>query len=204
MQKIFVSFICISILGIMACDKKAELVVENSQSTTTSNESNTPTETTAMTSQVPTNTTENIATITSTPSTGLSTDNPSDIATDLKTMWQVTEQSKINANQTMLILKDALDNKDNMGVQQALENANHAILELNRQYDSIMLKSSEVTNARERIKQHNLIQLEMGKAITAPVPNQAAFNALVEKYAHMQKMIELDMKTLQIKAVMQK
>ena len=200
MQKIFMGVICISMLGLTACDKKAEPVVENSQLTTTSNEPNTATKIASITPKVQTSTTENLETTISTPSTGLSRDHAQDIADDLKAMWAATSQAKLDADQSMMSLKTALDKNNQMLLKQALEETNQSILKLNRQYDAVTLKSSEVTAARERLKEHNVMQYELGKMITAPVPDQTAFNAHLEKYSQMKKMIDLEMQTLTQKA----
>lgn len=130
----------------------------------------------------------------------LSRDNAQDIAADLKAMWAATSQAKADADQSMADLKTALDQNDQTLLKQALENTNQKIIQLNRQFDSVALKSAEVTSARERLKEHNLMQYEMGKMITAPTPDQAAFNTLLEKYSQMKKMIDLEMQTLTQKA----
>ena len=156
MQKLFCALLCLSIALLTGCDNKPEIhqpttTNDSSPSTTSSAQtvthSNTP-------FNVPTTDAES-TTIALTPSRNtqqLSQDHAQDIADDLKAMWAATSQAKRNADLTAQKLEAALVNDDYTTLQQVLEETNQAIIKLNRQYDAVTLKSSEVTAARERLK----------------------------------------------------
>ena len=211
MQKICCSLLCLYTFLFIGCDNKTDTQQEISTPTTINDASNnqnisSSNPTSIINSNEPftsPETNNEPSTFTAAQSSNtqqLSQDNARDIADDLKALWAATSQEKRNADQTTKKLKEALSNDDYTALEHVLEETNQAITALNRQYDSVTLKSSEVTAARERLKEHNLMQYELGKMITAPVPDQAAFNVRLEKYSQMKKMIDLEMQTLRTKA----
>ena len=71
---------------------------------------------------------------------------------------------------------------------------------LNQKYNAVTLKSAEVTAARERLKEENNLQIEMGNIILSDSPDRQRFAELNEKWKNAQKMVEMEMEALRIKA----
>ena len=211
MQKICCSLLCLSTFLFTGCDNKTDAQQDisaptsindasSNQNIPSSNQTSTIHSNESFTSPQTNNEPSTFTAAQSSNTQQLSQDNAQDIADDLKAMWAATSQEKRNAEQTAKKLEEALSKDDYTALQHVLEETNQAITALNRQYDSVTLKSSEVAAARERLKEHNLMQYELGKMITAPVPDQAAFNVRLEKYSQMKQMIDLEMQTLRRKA----
>lgn len=62
------------------------------------------------------------------------------------------------------------------------------------------LKSAEVTAAREKLKEENNLQIEMGNIILSASPDRQRFAELNKKWENAQKMVEIEMEALRIKA----
>ena len=71
---------------------------------------------------------------------------------------------------------------------------------MNQNYDAVSLKSSEVVAAREKLKKDNNLQIEMGNIILSDSPDRQRFAELNEKWKNAQKMVEMEMEALRIKA----
>jgi hypothetical protein len=89
--------------------------------------------------------------------------------------------------------------KDLRALKTAIEKSNKRIQSLNQNYDMVSLKSSEVAAAREKLKNNNL-QIEMGEIILSTSPDKQKFEELQKKRSNSQKMVEIEMEALRIKA----
>lgn len=68
---------------------------------------------------------------------------------------------------------------------------------MNQQYNSVPLKSTEVNQIREKLKQEGNIQIEMSKIILSPVPDKQRFADLQQKMSILSTSIRQDIKALQ-------
>jgi len=82
----------------------------------------------------------------------------------------------------------------------AVKQTTTRIHDLNQKYDAVTFKSAEVTAARERLKEENNLQIEMGNIILSDSPDRQRFAELNEKWKNAQKMVEMEMEALRIKA----
>lgn len=82
----------------------------------------------------------------------------------------------------------------------AVKQTTTRIHELNQKYDTVTLKSAEVTAAREKLKEENNLQIEMGNIILSDSPDRQKFEELQKKRSNSQKMVEIEMEALRIKA----
>jgi HSP90 family molecular chaperone len=97
-------------------------------------------------------------------------------------------------------IKHAMEKKDLRALKTAIEKSNKRIQSLNQNYDMVSLKSSEVAAAREKLKKDNNLQIEMGEIILSTSPDKQKFEELQKKRSNSQKMVEIEMEALRIKA----
>ncbi|MDH1705845.1 hypothetical protein N5E04_08015 [Acinetobacter johnsonii] len=90
--------------------------------------------------------------------------------------------------------------KDLRALKTAIEKSNKRIQSLNQNYDAVSLKSSEVAAAREKLIKNNNLQIEMGNIILSSSPDRQKFEELQKKRSNSQKMVEIEMEALWIKA----
>lgn len=131
----------------------------------------------------------------------LSQDNAADIKHDLIALWaQSSATTKQEAENSMWEIKHAMEKKDLRALKTAIEKSNKRIQSLNQNYDMVSLKSSEVVAAREKLKKDNNLQIEMGNIILSSSPDRKKFEELQKKRSNSQKMVEIEMEALRIKA----
>ncbi|WP_291373422.1 hypothetical protein [Acinetobacter sp. UBA6720] len=130
----------------------------------------------------------------------LSQDNAADIKHDLIALRAQSRATKQEAESSMMEIKHALETHDMNALTTAIEKSNKRIQSLNQNYDAVSLKSSEVTAARERLKKDNNLQIEMGNIILSDSPDRQKFEELQKKRSNSQKMVEIEMEALRIKA----
>lgn len=129
----------------------------------------------------------------------LSLDNAADIKHDLIALGAQTSAAKQEAENSMWEIKHAME-KDLRALKTAIEKSNKRIQSLNQNYDAVSLKSSEVVAAREKLKKDNNLQIEMGNIILSSSPDRQKFEELQKKRSNSQKMVEIEMEALRIKA----
>ncbi|MFN4092941.1 MAG: hypothetical protein ACK4FO_00475 [Acinetobacter johnsonii] len=130
----------------------------------------------------------------------LSQDNAADIKHDLIALGAQTSAAKQEAENSMWEIKHAMEKKDLRALKTAIEKSNKRIQSLNQNYDMVSLKSSEVVAAREKLKKDNNLQIEMGNIILSSSPDRQKFEELQKKRSNSQKMVEIEMEALRIKA----
>lgn len=130
----------------------------------------------------------------------LSQDNAADIKHDLIALGAQTSAAKQDAENSMWEIKHAMEKKDLRALKTAIEKSNKHIQSLNQNYDMVSLKSSEVVAAREKLKKDNNLQIEMGNIILSSSPDRQKFDELQKKRSNSQKMVEIEMGALRIKA----
>ncbi len=82
----------------------------------------------------------------------------------------------------------------------AVKQTTTRIHDLNQKYDTVTLKSAEATAAREKLKEENNLQIEMGNIILSDSPDRQRFAELSKKHDNSQKMVEIEMEALRLKA----
>ncbi|HRM51127.1 MAG TPA: hypothetical protein PL094_03330, partial [Acinetobacter johnsonii] len=130
----------------------------------------------------------------------LSQDNAADIKHDLIALGAQTSAAKQEAENSIWEIKHAMEKKDLRALKTAIEKSNKHIQSLNQNYDMVSLKSSEVAAAREKLKKDNNLQIEMGNIILSSSPDRQKFEELQKKRSNSQKMVEIEMEALWIKA----
>ena len=131
----------------------------------------------------------------------LSQDNAADIKHDLVALWaQSSAATKQEAENSRWEIKHAMEKKDLRALKTAIEKSNKRIQSLNQNYDAVSLKSSEVAAAREKLIKNNNLQIEMGNIILSSSPDRQKFEELQKKRSNSQKMVEIEMEALWIKA----
>lgn len=130
----------------------------------------------------------------------LSQDNAADIKHDLIALGAQSSAAKQEAENSIWEIKHAMEKKDLRALKTAIEKSNKRILSLNQKYDTVTLKSAEVTAARERLKEENNLQIEMGNIILSDSPDRQRFAELSNKHDNSQKMVEIEMEALRLKA----
>ena len=93
-----------------------------------------------------------------------------------------------------------MEKKDLRALKTAIEKSNKRIQSLNQNYDAVSLKSSEVAAAREKLIKNNNLQIEMGNIILSASPDRQRFAELSNKHDNSQKMVEIEMEALRLKA----
>jgi hypothetical protein len=129
----------------------------------------------------------------------LSQDNAADIKHDLIALGAQSSAAKQEAENSIWEIKHAME-KDLRALKTAIEKSNKRIQSLNQNYDMVSLKSSEVAAAREKLKKDNNLQIEMGEIILSTSPDKQKFEELQKKRSNSQKMVEIEMEALRIKA----
>ena len=71
---------------------------------------------------------------------------------------------------------------------------------MNQKQYTVTLKSAQATAAREKLKEENNLQIEMGNIILSASPDRQRFAELNKKWENAQKMVEIEMEALRIKA----
>ena len=151
--------------------------------------------------QIKSNPEPNVTTHTPPHSTShLSQDNAADIKHDLIALGAQTSAAKQEAENSIWEIKHAMEKKDLRALKTAIEKSNKHIQSLNQNYDMVSLKSSEVAAAREKLKKDNNLQIEMGNIILSSSPDRQKFEELQKKRSNSQKMVEIEMEALWIKA----
>ena len=130
----------------------------------------------------------------------LSQDNAADIKHDLIALGAQSSAAKQEAENSIWEIKHAMEKKDLRALKTAIEKSNKRIQSLNQNYDMVSLKSSEVAAAREKLKKDNNLQIEMGEIILSTSPDKQKFEELQKKRSNSQKMVEIEMEALRIKA----
>ena len=151
--------------------------------------------------QIKSNPEPNVTTHTPTHITShLSQDNAADIKHDLIALGAQSSAAKQEAENSIWEIKHAMEKKDLRALKTAIEKSNKRIQSLNQNYDMVSLKSSEVAAAREKLKKDNNLQIEMGEIILSTSPDKQKFEELQKKRSNSQKMVEIEMEALRIKA----
>ena len=130
----------------------------------------------------------------------LSQDNAADIKYDLIVLGAVSQTAKKKAQDSFMGMQYAIDSGNRNALMTAVKQTTTQIHGLNQKYDAVTLKSAEVTAARERLKEENNLQIEMGNIILSDSPDRQRFAELNEKWKNAQKMVEMEMEALRIKA----
>ena len=130
----------------------------------------------------------------------LSQDNAADIKYDLIVLGAVSQTAKKKAQDSFMGMQYAIDSGNRNALMTAVKQTTTQIHGLNQKYDAVTLKSAEVTAAREKLKEENNLQIEMGNIILSDSPDRQRFAELNEKWKNAQKMVEMEMEALRIKA----
>lgn len=130
----------------------------------------------------------------------LSQDNAADIKYDLIVLGAASQTAKKKAQDSFMGMQYAIDSGNRNALMTAVKQTTTQIHGLNQKYDAVTLKSAEVTAARERLKEENNLQIEMGNIILSDSPDRQRFAELNEKWKNAQKMVEMEMEALRIKA----
>ena len=130
----------------------------------------------------------------------LSQDNAADIKHDLVVLSAVSQTAKHNAQDSFMDMQHALDSGNRNALMTAVKQITTRLHDLNQKYNAVTLKSTEVTEARERLKEENNLQIEMSNIILSASPDRQKFAELNNKWKNSQKMVELEMEALRIKA----
>ena len=125
-----------------------------------------------------------------------SQNNQSDIKSDLLTLFATTQAAKQKFEHALSEMGKATK-KDSTSFKNAVLHTQQSLIELNQQYDSVSLKSTEVNQIREKLKQEGNIQIEMSKIILSPVPDKQRFADLQQKMSILSTSIRQDVKALQ-------
>lgn len=130
----------------------------------------------------------------------LSQDNAADIKYDLIVLGAASQTAKQKAQDSFMGMQHALDSGNRNALMTAVKQTTTRIHDLNQKYNAVTLKSAEVTAARERLKEENNLQIEMGNIILSASPDRQKFEELQKKRSNSQKMVEIEMEALRIKA----
>lgn len=130
----------------------------------------------------------------------LSQDNAADIKHDLIALRAVSHTAKQKAQDSFTDMKHAIDSGNRNALMKAVKQTTTRIHDLNQKYDTVTLKSAEVTAAREKLKEENNLQIEMGNIILSDSPDRQRFAELSNKHDNSQKMVEIEMEALRLKA----
>ena len=130
----------------------------------------------------------------------LSQDNAADIKHDLIALRAVSQTAKQKAQDSFTDMQHAIDSGNRNALMKAVKQTTTRIHDLNQNYDAVSLKSSEVVAAREKLKKDNNLQIEMGNIILSSSPDRQKFEELQKKRSNSQKMVEIEMEALWIKA----
>lgn len=130
----------------------------------------------------------------------LSQDNAADIKHDLVVLSAVSQTAKHNAQDSFMDMQHALDSGNRNALMTAVKQITTRLHDLNQKYNAVTLKSTEVTEARERLKEENNLQIEMSNIILSASPDRQKFAELNNKWKNSQKMVEIEMEALRIKA----
>lgn len=130
----------------------------------------------------------------------LSQDNAADIKYDLIVLGAASQTAQKKAQDSFMGMQYAIDSGNKNALMTTVKQTTTRIHDLNQKYDTVTLKSAEVTAARERLKEENNLQIEMGNIILSDSPDRQRFAELNEKWKNAQKMVEMEMEALRIKA----
>ena len=130
----------------------------------------------------------------------LSQDNAADIKHDLIALRAVSQTAKQKAQDSFTDMQHAIDSGNRNALMKAVKQTTTRIHDLNQKYDTVTLKSAEATAAREKLKEENNLQIEMGNIILSSSPDRQKFEELQKKRSNSQKMVEIEMEALWIKA----
>ena len=130
----------------------------------------------------------------------LSQDNAADIKHDLIALRAVSQTAKQKAQDSFTDMQHAIDSGNRNALMKAVKQTTTRIHDLNQKYDTVTLKSAEVTAAREKLKEENNLQIEMGNIILSASPDRQRFAELSNKHDNSQKMVEIEMEALRLKA----
>lgn len=130
----------------------------------------------------------------------LSQDNAADIKHDLIALRAVSHTAKQKAQDSFTDMKHAIDSGNRNALMKAVKQTTTRIHDLNQKYDTVTLKSAEATAAREKLKEENNLQIEMGNIILSDSPDRQRFAELSNKHDNSQKMVEIEMEALRLKA----
>ncbi|MEG1157711.1 MAG: hypothetical protein RSD94_17705, partial [Acinetobacter sp.] len=130
----------------------------------------------------------------------LSQDNAADIKYDLIVLGAASQTAKQKAQNSFMGMQHAIDSGNRNALMTAVKQTTTRIHDLNQKYDAVTLKSAEVTAAREKLKEENNLQIEMGNIILSASPDRQRFAELNKKWENAQKMVEIEMEALRIKA----
>ena len=130
----------------------------------------------------------------------LSQDNAADIKHDLIALRAVSQTAKQKAQDSFTDMQHAIDSGNRNALMKAVKQTTTRIHDLNQKYDTVTLKSAEATAAREKLKEENNLQIEMGNIILSDSPDRQRFAELSNKHDNSQKMGEIEMEALRLKA----
>ena len=130
----------------------------------------------------------------------LSQDNAADIKHDLIALRAVSQTAKQKAQDSFTDMQHAIDSGNRNALMKAVKQTTTRIHDLNQKYDTVTLKSAEATAAREKLKEENNLQIEMGNIILSDSPDRQRFAELSNKHDNSQKMVEIEMEALRLKA----
>ena len=130
----------------------------------------------------------------------LSQDNAADIKYDLIVLGAVSQTAKKKAQDSFMGMQYAIDSGNRNALMKAVKQTTTRIHDLNQKYDTVTLKSAEATAAREKLKEENNLQIEMGNIILSDSPDRQRFAELSNKHDNSQKMVEIEMEALRLKA----
>lgn len=130
----------------------------------------------------------------------LSQDNAADIKHDLIALRAVSQTAKQKAQDSFTDMQHAIDSGNRNALMKAVKQTTARIHDLNQKYDTVTLKSAEATAAREKLKEENNLQIEMGNIILSDSPDRQRFAELSNKHDNSQKMVEIEMEALRLKA----
>ena len=82
----------------------------------------------------------------------------------------------------------------------AVKSTTTSIRALNQKYDAVTLTTAEVTAAREQMTEENNCQIEMVNIIISAFTDRQRCTDQIQYWKNAQKMVEMEMEALRIKA----
>lgn len=173
MKKTFITLTCASILILSGCEKKTPAEQDHK---------NTEAQTSSVTSQAT-----------------LSTNNKNDITQDFESIQKFSELKEKEAAELSEKVENSLASSDESEkAKVALEMSNKRA-EINKEYASLPLKSSEVSAFREKSMKINNLAIELTTESTSKSPNAAKITEIMKSIQDAQADIEKDVKSIQAK-----
>jgi len=170
MKKLLIATLCVSAFALTACDKKP------ADASTASAENKSA-----------------VATV------ALSTNNVADIKHDLTAIQTISTAKAKEALDFQTEVMQAAQKGDKNALKTVVDKMKIYVEGFNKALDDIAVKSSEVSAIREKMKQVNLLGVEMSELGLSGTPDQQKIMDLQKKGTELQQSLLTEMQTLQAK-----